>query len=511
MFAAVFRTRFPEGSALADTPFIVFLLSALLPWFAFQEGLNRAASGIVGRREVVRKVHFPVQVFPLAAAMAAFVVHGLSYVVFLAVFALWRGGLSPNALGAVAVLLALQFAVTAGLGLLLAAFTVYLRDTLQVLGLLLAVMFYTAPILYPLTLVPAEFHGMVHLNPFTAFAEAYHGAVLAGTLAGTVGAARAHAVRRRRAGGRRLRILAAGTRFRGRAVGSHLHPSADSAHGLRFRRRRADHRQPAGPSRPKPYRADHAGGTRHVAALSAGSLRRLRRRLPVSAGGGFTTPGILYRDARTTGALLRDLAPDVALGMMHYASALVVLGARLARLRTRTVASYRGPFYEYMRRYERGFRRRLFLRAAVAGTALLADRVIVPSHGTAEELRRRFLTPAARTVTIPNGIDHAAVARTSGMPVPELNDLNGAEVPIICAVARLTPEKNLGLLLEAFRRVRAARPAVLAVLGDGPERANAGSADRRLGTGQFGTPARLSRQRLPLSAPCRSVRSYLRV
>ena len=188
--------------------------------------------------------------------------------------------------------------------------------------------------------------------------------------------------------------------------------------------------------------------------------------------GGFTTPGILYRDARTTGALLRDLAPDVALGMMHYASALVVLGARLARLRTRTVASYRGPFYEYMRRYERGFRRRLFLRAAVAGTALLADRVIVPSHGTAEELRRRFLTPAARTVTIPNGIDHAAVARTSGMPVPELNDLNGAEVPIICAVARLTPEKNLGLLLEAFRRVRAARPAVLAVLGDGPERAN---------------------------------------
>jgi ABC-type polysaccharide/polyol phosphate export permease len=181
VFAAVFRTRFPEGSALADTPFIVFLLSALLPWFAFQEGLNRAAGGIVGRREVVRKVHFPVQVFPLAAAMAVFVVHGLSYVVFLAVFALWRGGLSPNALGAVAVLLALQFAVTAGLGLLLAAFTVYLRDTLQVLGLLLAVMFYTAPILYPLTLVPAEFHGMVHLNPFTAFAEAYHGAVLAGT------------------------------------------------------------------------------------------------------------------------------------------------------------------------------------------------------------------------------------------------------------------------------------------------------------------------------------------
>ncbi|HRD48218.1 MAG: ABC transporter permease [Candidatus Competibacter sp.] len=180
VFAAVMRTRFAEGSALADTPFIVFLLSALLPWFAFQEGLNRAAGAILNRREMVRKVHFPVIVFPLAAAAAAFMVQAGSYVLFLAVWALWRGGFSLNALGAVAVLLGLQFAVTAGLGLLLAAFTVYLRDITQALGLLLAVIFYTAPILYPLTLAPAEFHSLIRCNPFTAFAEGYHSAVLVG-------------------------------------------------------------------------------------------------------------------------------------------------------------------------------------------------------------------------------------------------------------------------------------------------------------------------------------------
>lgn len=185
--------------------------------------------------------------------------------------------------------------------------------------------------------------------------------------------------------------------------------------------------------------------------------------------GGFATLRILYRDVRAAGSLLCELAPDVTLGMMHYASALVVLGGRLSGARTRTVASYRGPFYEYMRRYEPSFRRRWWLRAAVAGTALLADRVIVPSRGTAEELRRRFLTPSTRTVTIPNGIDHTAVARISAMPTPELTGLSG-DGPIICAVARLAPEKNLGLLLEAFRRVRAMRPAVLVILGDGPER-----------------------------------------
>ncbi len=195
--------------------------------------------------------------------------------------------------------------------------------------------------------------------------------------------------------------------------------------------------------------------------------------------GGFTTVNRLRRDARVVGELLRELAPDVALGMMHYPSALVVLGARLAGARTRTVASYRGPFYEYMRYYEHNFRRRLFLRAAVAGTALLADRVIVPSHGTALELRRRFFTPLSRTVTIPNGIDHAAVATLSTLPLPltpsplEGEGWGGGEPPppIICAIARLAPEKNLGLLLEAFRRVRTVQPAMLIILGDGPERA----------------------------------------
>lgn len=180
VFATVMQIRFPSGTALADTPFIVFLLSALLPWFAFQEGLSRAASAILNRRDVVRKVHFPVRVFPLAAAAAAFVVHAGSYLLFLIVFAVWRGGMTPGAMAAVAVLWGLQFAITAGLGLLLASFTVYLRDIQQVLGLLLAVIFYTAPILYPLAQVPEQFRGLIYFNPFTAFAEAYHGAVLAG-------------------------------------------------------------------------------------------------------------------------------------------------------------------------------------------------------------------------------------------------------------------------------------------------------------------------------------------
>ena len=184
---------------------------------------------------------------------------------------------------------------------------------------------------------------------------------------------------------------------------------------------------------------------------------------------GFTAPGVLRRDARAFGELLRILAPDVALGMMHYASALVVFGVRLAGLQTRTVASYRGPFYEYLCRYEHDSRRRQFLQTVAAETASLADRVIVPSQGVADELQQRFMTPASQVAVIPNGIDLAEVMDAAQAAVPELTDLAQDGMPVLCAIARLAPEKNIGLLLEAFRRIRTSQPAVLLIIGEGPE------------------------------------------
>lgn len=186
--------------------------------------------------------------------------------------------------------------------------------------------------------------------------------------------------------------------------------------------------------------------------------------------GWFMNTAELHEDARLTADLIARARPDLVLGMMHYPSALAVLGTRLARLPVKTIGSFRGPVYEHMRRYEYGRRRHLFLRLAVGATARLADRMIVPSAGTARELSRRFLGPTRRTLVIPNGIDNAAVARLADAPAPGLETL-APDLPRLCTAARLSPEKDLGLLLTAFRRLQAIRPAALILVGDGPDRA----------------------------------------
>lgn len=184
----------------------------------------------------------------------------------------------------------------------------------------------------------------------------------------------------------------------------------------------------------------------------------------------FANLNALHRDARVIGELLRELKPDVAFGMMQYSSALVVLGGRLAGVSTRTVAGYQGPFYEHIRRYEPDLQRRDLLQAIMTETALQADRVIVPTRDISEELKQRFRIPVERIVVIPNGIDLVKVAEAARAAIPELADLDRDGTPVICAVARLAPENNLSLLLEAFQQVHVVCPAILIIIDDGSER-----------------------------------------
>ncbi|MCP5420410.1 MAG: ABC transporter permease [Gammaproteobacteria bacterium] len=178
VFSEIFKIRAPVSDGTESRPFLVFLLSALLPWFAFQDGLIKGSAAIVAHRDVVKKVHFPVIIFPLAAVVAAAISQGIGFCLFLSVLFCWEGHVTVSQMVALTMLLGLQVLATSGLALLLSALMVYLRDISQILALILPAIFYTAPILYPLNLVPKKFHILVFINPFAAFAEGYHSILL---------------------------------------------------------------------------------------------------------------------------------------------------------------------------------------------------------------------------------------------------------------------------------------------------------------------------------------------
>ena len=111
------------------------------------------------------------------------------------------------------------------------------------------------------------------------------------------------------------------------------------------------------------------------------------------------------------------------------------------------------------------------------------DALVVVARAQAERLLQAGV-PAVRIHQVDNGIELPAAAAD---PTDALRRALGLapEAVAFAAVARLAPEKNLDLLLEAFAVVaREDDRVVLLVIGDGPERAALQAQALRLGLGE---------------------------
>lgn len=177
VFTTVFRAR-----GFGQQSFLLFVAVALWPWLAAQEGLQRATVSLSNYSGLIRKVAFPHELVVYASIAATFALHFVGYVVVLMVLAAFGEPVHFSGfLIAVPVWIVLLVA-TAGMGLLLSALQVYIRDIEHVLMPLLMILMYLTPILYPLQAVPDALRPWMAANPFGWVVETLRAALLDGVL-----------------------------------------------------------------------------------------------------------------------------------------------------------------------------------------------------------------------------------------------------------------------------------------------------------------------------------------
>jgi len=158
--------------------FAEFLLAGLLPWMAIQEGVARSASALTDNAAMVKKMVFPLETLVLSVVLAAVVNQLIAFAVF-AVYVAGVGHLSASWLALVLPALVLQTLLTFGVGCFAATITTFLRDTAQLIGIALTVVFWATPIVYPASLVPAGHRwlaAVLRANPVTHLVEWYRAA-----------------------------------------------------------------------------------------------------------------------------------------------------------------------------------------------------------------------------------------------------------------------------------------------------------------------------------------------
>jgi lipopolysaccharide transport system permease protein len=150
-------------------PYALFVLPGVVLWTYFSSAISGGASSVVGNGALVTKAYFPRVHLVLAAVLAPIIDFTLSLLVVVGVFS-WYHHVPNWHVVLLPVFLALTVVFVLGLSLWLAPFTVRYRDVPFALPFVLQIWMFLTPIVYPTSIVPARFHWLLSINPFTALA-----------------------------------------------------------------------------------------------------------------------------------------------------------------------------------------------------------------------------------------------------------------------------------------------------------------------------------------------------
>lgn len=158
----VFTRIFRLGNSIPHYP--VYLLLGVVIWGFFVEVTANSLAAIVSKGDLIRKVYFPRIVLVVSGGVTSLITFTLNLLVVFAFMLFIHVDISPMAPLFLLLIIEL-FILCIGVGLMLSSLFVRFRDLSHIWEIILQVMFYATPILYPLSLVPNPFNKIIMLSP----------------------------------------------------------------------------------------------------------------------------------------------------------------------------------------------------------------------------------------------------------------------------------------------------------------------------------------------------------
>ena len=159
VFSFVFR--------FSDPNYKLNLLLGLIIFYFFSEATTRGLSALIERSDIILKVNFPRHIAIAAPVINAYINFLFNLAVF---FIFWA--FTPTPITWWWLTFPLYIII---LGLFVVGFSLFtsiwyikVRDLATVWEVLLSLLFYITPIVYPMSIIPIKYHQLWTLNPLTA-------------------------------------------------------------------------------------------------------------------------------------------------------------------------------------------------------------------------------------------------------------------------------------------------------------------------------------------------------
>lgn len=178
------------GIDSGNIPYPILTFAALMPWIFFQEATSDGVGSVVGNANLIRKIYFPREIFPVTAVITKLVELGINFLILAGLMAYYQ--MAPT-IYVLWVPLIIGYTVLVALSIALAgaAMNVYYRDVATALPVMFSLLMYASPVIYPLALVKEKLlvnqaagewsnflYTVYTLNPLAGIIDAFQSVVL---------------------------------------------------------------------------------------------------------------------------------------------------------------------------------------------------------------------------------------------------------------------------------------------------------------------------------------------
>ena len=180
VFSVIFTRVAPIDTGV---PYPLFAYCGLCTWNFFASSLRFGVNSLTSNPNLVSKVFFPREIFPLATTLVSLVDFLISAIV-LAGFMMYYGVAPTSAMIFLPLVLLVHVAFTLAMSLLLAMSNLFFRDVKYLFEVVLTVWMFVTSVLYPLDGVTGRTGLVMRLNPMTPIIDGYRSVLLYGQAPG---------------------------------------------------------------------------------------------------------------------------------------------------------------------------------------------------------------------------------------------------------------------------------------------------------------------------------------
>ncbi len=179
VFSGIFKARWEGAVSDSHTAFALVLFAGLIAFSVFNESIMAAPNLIVANANYVKKVVFPLEILPVSI-LGSTLIHSLFSLLILLASSLVILGRLPWTIVFLPLMYLPLILLTLGLSWFLASLGVFIRDLGHVLGVVMHLLFFLTPIMYPASLVPERLRFILFLNPLTFIVNHFRRVALGG-------------------------------------------------------------------------------------------------------------------------------------------------------------------------------------------------------------------------------------------------------------------------------------------------------------------------------------------